>query len=137
MNRDDLKELTKIRLKEAKLLLDHGKYSGAYYLCGYIVECALKACIAKLTRRYDFPDKKRANESYTHNLSDLVKVAGLVASLNTEKTSDPTFEINWKVVITWDESSRYTTHGQAEAQGLYQAIADRRHGVLKWIKQHW
>jgi hypothetical protein len=46
---------------------------GAYYLAGYAVECALKACIAKETKRYEFPDKKRVDSSYSHNLDLLVK----------------------------------------------------------------
>jgi hypothetical protein len=137
MNRDDLQRLAKIRLKEAKLLLDGGQFSGAYYLCGYIVECALKACIAKKTKRYDFPDKKQVNDSYTHRPLELVKVAGLSAVLDQEKGRDPTFAINWQVVVTWDESSRYVEKQMQEAQALYNAIVDRRHGVLKWIKQHW
>jgi HEPN domain-containing protein len=46
-----------VRLKEANVLLRLGLSDGAYYLAGYAVECALKACIAKGTRRYEFPDK--------------------------------------------------------------------------------
>ena len=33
-------------------------WDAAYYMIGYCVECALKACIAKQIRRFDFPDKK-------------------------------------------------------------------------------
>jgi HEPN domain-containing protein len=33
------------------VLLEAGLYAGAYYLAGYAVECALKACIAKKTAR--------------------------------------------------------------------------------------
>jgi len=69
MNRHDLRELALIRLREARVLLKNGNYEGAYYLCGYVVECGLKACIAKQTRRYDFPDKKTVDESYTHDLT--------------------------------------------------------------------
>lgn len=47
MNRKDLQELSKLRLKEAKLLIDNNSFDGAYYLCGYSVECALKAWIRK------------------------------------------------------------------------------------------
>jgi len=46
-------------------------------MAGYAVECALKACIAKQTKRYDFPDKKRVRDVFTHNLETLVKVAEL------------------------------------------------------------
>ena len=48
MNRRDLQELTRIRAVEAGTLLDQGMYDGAYYLSGYAVECALKACISTL-----------------------------------------------------------------------------------------
>jgi len=53
MNRTELQRLSRIRIKEAKFLLDGGCYNGAYYLAGYAVECALKACIAKQTHRHD------------------------------------------------------------------------------------
>ena len=35
--------LAEQRLDEAKALLDLGKWGGAYYLAGYVVELALKA----------------------------------------------------------------------------------------------
>jgi len=77
MNRTDLRNLSALRAKEARVLLDNDCYDGAYYLIGYAVECALKACIAKRTQRYDFPDKRTVNESFTHNLEKLVQVIGL------------------------------------------------------------
>lgn len=55
MNRSDFQTLAETRLQEAKSLLDNGHYSGAYYLCGYAIEYALKACIAKQTKAEDFP----------------------------------------------------------------------------------
>jgi hypothetical protein len=75
VNRRDFQLLSAVRLKEAKALLKARFPDGAYYLAGYSVECAHKACIAKSTNRHDFPDKKRANESYTHNLTHLVLTA--------------------------------------------------------------
>lgn len=57
MNRKHLHQLTKSRLKEAKLLLDNDYYSGAYYLAGYSIEFALKACISKKIRQSEIPDK--------------------------------------------------------------------------------
>ena len=47
MNRTDLQQPALTRLAEAKALLAAGFPAGAYYLAGYAVECALKACIAK------------------------------------------------------------------------------------------
>src|SRR5439155_18484686 len=57
MNRADFHKLTEIRMREAKVLLARKCYEGAYYLAGYAVECALKACIAKRTQAHDFPPK--------------------------------------------------------------------------------
>jgi HEPN domain-containing protein len=50
MNRADFHKLAEIRIKEARVLLDRKCYAGAYYLAGYAVECALKACIARKTQ---------------------------------------------------------------------------------------
>lgn len=52
MNRKDLKLVAEVRLREAEALLNKRYYDGAYYLTGYAVECALKSCIAKKTKRY-------------------------------------------------------------------------------------
>ena len=68
MDRKHLQALSGIRIREARALAKLGMNDGAYYLAGYCVECALKACIAKATLRHEFPDKKRVDLSYTHNL---------------------------------------------------------------------
>ena len=78
MNRADLQKLANLRIEEAKVLLDNGYYAGSYYLAGYAVECALKACIAKLTKRYDFPpDRSAINNIYVHKPETLMKSAQL------------------------------------------------------------
>src|SRR3989442_14840301 len=127
MNRNDLRLLAATRLKEAKVLLANGEYSGAYYLAGYVVECALKACIAKRTKRHDFPNKKTVNDSWTHGLGQLVGPAGLEISLTAEINADPVFSRNWANVIRWKEDSRYVISDRREAVDLIKAISDRRH----------
>jgi len=137
MNRDDLRQLAQIRLREARALLKNRSNHGAYYLCGYVIECGLKACIAKQTKMYDFPDKETVNKSYTHDLSRLVKVSGLERDLDSEMTKDTTFALNWAIVKDWSEESRYKKHTTKKAKDLYSAISNKQHGVLRWIKQHW
>lgn len=137
LNRQSLQELARIRLREAKVLLKGGYYDGAYYLCGYVIECALKACIARHTKRYDFPEKKTVIESYTHDLEKLVKVAEMWPALDEEMDRDPDFADNWDVVKDWHENSRYERHLKREAEDLYASVVDRQHGVLRWIRQHW
>ena len=137
MNRSDFVKLARLRLREARVLLANGKHEGAYYLCGYAVECALKACIAKHTRRHEFPDRKIVNDSYTHDLTKLVKVGGLEPDLDQRQRVDPVFQAYWSVVRDWTEESRYEHHSSTEARDLYKAVTSRKHGVLPWIRQHW
>ncbi|HYP09337.1 MAG TPA: hypothetical protein VER03_24140 [Bryobacteraceae bacterium] len=47
MTRQDLQELAEMRLADAEALLVAGRYSGAYYLAGYAVECAIKAHVSR------------------------------------------------------------------------------------------
>lgn len=119
------------------MLLQQGRFEGSYYLSGYAVECGLKACVAKLTKRYDFPDKDFAREVYTHKLDDLLRIAGLESARDAEFQRDRDFLSNWGVVKDWREQSRYERPGQQQASDLFKAVADRRHGVLRWIKRHW
>lgn len=57
--RTEFRELADQRLDEAKALLDLGKWAGAFYLAGYAVELALKACIIKrLMESDEFPAPK-------------------------------------------------------------------------------
>lgn len=138
MNRAELKRLSHIRIKEAKLLLDGRCYNGAYYLAGYAVECALKACIAKQTHRHDFPDKKRGDESYTHDLGKLIRVANLEGQLRQEINANRVFRDNWSALKKWSEAFRYETAVQkAEVVTLLAAITDQKDGVWSWLKKFW
>jgi len=137
MNRDNFKQIANIRLKEAKTLLENGNYDGAYYLCGYVIECGLKACIAKQTMKYDFPDKDTVNRSYSHNLTELLGLAGLTRPSKDERKRNRQLEVNWNVVKDWNEVSRYERQSDKKARDLYSAITDRQNGVFKWIRQYW
>jgi HEPN domain-containing protein len=137
VNRTDFQQLADVRIDEAGVLLAQGKYDGAYYLAGYAVECGLKACIAKLTNQYDFPDKVFAQQCFTHDIEALLFRAGLQPQLKADLAADPTLEKNWGIVSGWTESSRYTRNNRMDAQSLYDAITDPAHGALPWIKIRW
>jgi HEPN domain-containing protein len=137
MNRLHFQRLARTRRSEALVLLRNGNYDGAYYLCGYVVECALKACIAKTTRKHDFPDKSTVNKSHTHDLSELVGLAGLKQERQDEERRDPLFQVHWTIVKDWKEGTRYDLdRTKKEAHDLYYAVASR-HGVLQWLGRHW
>jgi HEPN domain-containing protein len=137
VNRAEFQALAEVRIDEAGALLAAGKWDGAYYLAGYAVECALKACIAKLTRAEDFPDKDRAAKAWTHKLDELVLIARLKAPLDAEFTVNPALKRNWVTVKDWTEASRYERQPKDDAETLHAAITDPTNGVLSWIKRHW
>jgi HEPN domain-containing protein len=137
LNRADFQLLSDTRLEEAKLLLDNGKWSGAYYLAGYAVEVALKACIIKRLMATDaFPERRFSEKCYTHNLEALVELAGLTSDL-ANATANPSFEENWKVTCRWSEQKRYDFIEEFEARRMFEAITDASFGVLPWIKTLW
>jgi len=118
------------------VLLAAGMPDGAYYLAGYSIECALKACIAKSTERHDFPDLRRVKSSYTHSIRDLIVVAGLKSALD-EAMRQSEFALRWEVVSQWSEESRYNAHSAQAAGALVEAIANRKYGILQWLKKHY
>jgi HEPN domain-containing protein len=137
VDRKDLQALSNVRLKEAKALLGVGLWDGAYYLAGYAVECALKACIAKQTQRYEFPGKKKVMESYSHELLPLVRLAGLEDALRERIRQDSQFRERWDYSRAWTEESRYRRHDRESAEKIVEAVAHRSDGVVAWIKAYW
>lgn len=137
MNRSEFQTLARVRLQDARVLSQAGRFDGAYYLFGLAIECALKACICRNIRRYDFPDRDLAHKSNQHELSALVKVAGLGATLDAQLKADAAFTANWLIAEGWSIQSRYSSSGQSKAEAFERAINDRRHGVMRWIRQHW
>ena len=144
MNREQLQKLTELRVKEATILYENKCFDGAYYLLGYAVECALKSCIAKKVQQYDFPDKKLANESYTHDLKTLLKIAELKEEL--DNLNDSIIKMNWSMIINsaeedglaWSETVRYIQGiDSKQAEDFFYAVTDQNKGILQWLQKYW
>jgi len=138
MNRSDFQQLAELRVKEAEVLLNEGYFDGAYYLLGYAVECALKACIAKQTREFDFPPDRRAVEAiYKHNPNDLLKPSTLGREHEEARRASSAFDANWKIIQGWTEQSRYHQgKSEKEVVDFLSAIVGDE-GVLPWLKKSW
>lgn len=137
MNKKTFEQLSRTRAREAKALLTAGQYCGAYYLMGYAVECALKACFCKQIKKFDFPDKNLIRDAWTHKLDQLLKLTGLAPEFELERTSNENLKLNWIVVSDWSEDSRYEIGiTESEAQNLYQACIGRN-GILTWLMKRW
>jgi len=136
LTRKDFQVLAKLRDKEAGTLSKYGDEQGAYYLAGYAVECALKACIAKKSKRWEFPPKRKyVDQVYTHDLNLLLQAAELDKQLDLDMESNLKLAANWTAVTDWNENSRYVI-SSLNGKDLYLAITGRN-GVLPWIKHHW
>jgi HEPN domain-containing protein len=134
--RRDLRTLAEMRAHEAGILARSGRQQGAYYLAGYAVECALKACIAKRTKRFEFPPPREITRNiYTHDLMALLREAGLEKQLEKDMVSNKELAGNWNTVKNWTEDARYTTAG-LNGRDLHRAVTGAN-GVLPWIRQHW
>ncbi len=138
MNRSDFQQLAELRLREARVLIDQGFFDGAYYLLGYTIECAFKACIARRTREFDFPPNRRTVEAiYKHKAIDLLKASGLEPQYLEDVEKNKSLEDNWKIVQDWSEDSRYTTgRSEKEATDFYSAVISDE-GVFTWLKKFW
>ena len=67
-----------IRVRDARTLLRSGRWDAAYYVGGYAIEYALKACIAKKTAEHDFPPERKVVEKiYKHDPKGLLTAAEL------------------------------------------------------------
>ncbi|HEY7156545.1 MAG TPA: hypothetical protein VH575_21435 [Gemmataceae bacterium] len=142
MDRKKLQNLAKVRLKDAKALLGRRRRSGAYYLCGYAIECALKACILRYLGESGaiFGDPsylKRLADCWTHDLVKLVNLAGLDAEFGIARAANPVLENFWRVTKDWKETSRYEEKSEAEAKTLYEAVNNNPDGVFRWIQTRW
>jgi hypothetical protein len=134
--RNEFQRLAHLRADEAGILVRFHKVQGAYYLAGFAIECALKACIAKRTRRHQFPfGRDYVNKVYDHNLQELLKVADLQTTLENEIRMNQALEIHWGVVKDWNVESRYELTGRNGADMVKAVTA--KDGVLQWIKRYW
>jgi HEPN domain-containing protein len=123
-------------LDDAKVLLDNRRYSAAYYVAGYAVECSLKACLAKKTQRYQFPpDPDRVRKRYyTHKLQILAEECGLLKEIEKGRAK---LQAYWNTIRDWTEESRYNPGDRKRAKDILLAIEDPADGVLQCIKRYW
>ncbi len=139
------------RIKDAKALLDAGRWKFAYYVAGYAVECALKSCLlARMVHTaWVFEDRWKAQDCLTHDFGELIRLAGLGVELGKKTAASAAaaaaaggppggaFAGHWGVVIQWEVASRYQARTEAESKGLYEAITHTPDGVLPWLKTFW
>lgn len=136
MRRIDLQNLSTSKLNAAQVLAKEKMWANAYYLAGYSVELAFKACVAKQISADTIPDRNLINKVYTHDYNVLLGLAGLRSEYNKKK-ADSLFDANWGICSEWSPDARYQDKTAMEAHYLLTAISDKKHGVLPWIMTFW
>ena len=138
MDRTQLQHLAELRLEDAEVLLTARRWGAGYYLLGYCIECALKACVAKQFLADEVPDRKLVNSFYTHDLEELLAISGVKSLKEARAKVDSAFEINWNTVRDWKETKRYELGvTEALAREMYEAATNDVSGVLPWLKTQW
>lgn len=140
-NRQHLRDLADARAAEAGALIAAALWDGAYYIAGYAVELALKACIlARIEREgiiFDEGREKFGEQCWTHDLNKLIELAAAKPMLTAFLHGNPTRAGYWGTVKDWKPGSRYDRNSEAEARNLYAAITDPNDGVLPWMRSVW
>jgi len=139
--RNELKNLAKTRLQEAKVLFDKGLYDGACYLAGYVVELALKARICKILDLVEYPQSGEISRAFkTHRYDDLLILSGLERKFNDARGTNSSLHANWSLLRKWTEDIRYHPIGsksKKDAEYVINALDNPEDGVFTWIKKRW
>jgi hypothetical protein len=103
----DLQNLCTDRLEDAKTLYKDGRYEGAFYICGYVVEMGLKKKICETLGWAGYPNAgnefSNLQSFKTHNLEILLHLSGAETKIKKAHLSD------WSIVVGWNPEIRYST----------------------------
>jgi HEPN domain-containing protein len=136
--RQQLQQLALLRLREAEVLFAAGCYDGCAYLCGYVVEMALKARICATLGVTDYPEKgSRLKDALrTHDFDDLKLLAGMDHAF----TVNANLLANWSVASKWKPERRYEpkgTYNREAALEILDSVRGQPDGVLPCISLNW
>jgi HEPN domain-containing protein len=134
--RQELQALARLKLREAETLFGASFYDGCAYLCGYVVELALKARICATLGLNEYPETRFRGLFKSHNFDDLKLLAGMEQEFSTR----PELLANWSLASEWTPERRYEpegTYDRAAAEEILNAIRTEPDGVLACISVHW
>jgi len=150
----EIKELAYLRLSEAEILCEAGKFDGAFYLAGYSVELMLKAKICEHFRIDNLFNKQACTIQgisdlrkvvETHDINLLLIFSGLeekfrIAKKHNKKLLDSYrfFTASTGDKTDWNEQVRYlpiNSKTEEDVKEFIHLLHDKE-GVLKWIEQN-
>lgn len=124
ITKENLKNIARARIKDAKVLYQNDRYDGAEYLFGYAVEIALKARICEEENMNSFPATNSEFQGYqqykTHDLDNLLEYSGMEEKIKTN------YFVEWSEVTVWEPSARYKPIGYAKKEDTNRMIKAAR-----------
>ena len=84
-----------------------------------------------------FEERRFSEKCWTHDLNQLLDLAGLSDALDSAGRANPELKRHWEVARGWNERSRYKEWDRPAAEKLVSAICHSKDGVLPWIKNWW
>jgi hypothetical protein len=112
-----------------------GHYDGCVYLCGNVVELALKAVVCRALNEPSYPDERVFK---THDFKTLSLLAGVRLALQQATQSNQSLKTNWNLVGGWSPDLRYDVGtSQQDALDFLDATRSKQDGVLNWLQQRW
>ena len=107
----EIRKIASARLRDAEVLLGENRFDGAVYLCGYVVELALKARICKTLKWVGYP---QTNSEFAglasfkvHDLELLLRLSGRAGVIKSKHLAE------WSAVLIWKPEDRYNLVGSA------------------------
>lgn len=101
-----LKDLSFERLEDALALYAAKRYDGAFYICGYAIEMALKYKICATLGWDEYPVSGKGADNHksfkTHKIENLLHYSG-------EQKQKKDFIKEWSLVMKWDSEIRYSS----------------------------
>lgn len=101
----------------------------AWLASGFAVEFAIKALIMRKERLNAWPSKEARPELYTHNLAQLLQVAGVDL-----KKAPKSIRGAIRTALDWNRAHEYASGrmSRANARSMVAAVFDEE-GVISWL----
>ncbi len=122
--------LARAELQAAEALAASRIWQQAFYHAGVAVEMALKGRIMRVQRLNQWPDR---GPLLIHVLADLVRPAGLEATLSAEVANVTPVGVAWLAAKDWTINIRYDPRPFPPRRGADMVEAVGQKGLLEWL----
>lgn len=109
MKKEEIENIVRARVEDAKALYEASRYDGSVYLCGYAIELGLKARICKTLQWDSYPTNDKYKTFKTHDLDVLLHLSGCEYIIKSCNFAD------WSVVARWNPEARYDLIGRTQS----------------------